>query len=249
MQLGKRLRDEHEKQRHILVDLLPENVRSQVSNNSQNFDEWLASYRKLYESNVESSKRHAQEECTALKHENDQLHKNMTDVKSQLKAIEETVQSKEELLLGELKSKDVLLENIRSENHQLTGDMQRVRAEIERLQSAHDGSVHEARALQAQLDDRCLNAPTSPKIMGDESFELVKQPSPCSSPIVIDLRAEQFNELIRSSKEALDNQDSLTQQLDRHLDDMHRGGSGETSTFNVHGSSDSSSSAQQQHQS
>ena len=62
--------------------------------------------------------------------------------------------------------KDILLENIRSENDQLTGDMQRVRAEIERLQSAHDGSVHEARSLQAQLDDRCLNAPTSPTIVG-----------------------------------------------------------------------------------
>ena len=36
------------------------------------------------------------------------------------------------------------------------------------------------------------------------------------------MRAEQLNELIRSSKEALENQDSLTQQLDRHLDDMHR---------------------------
>lgn len=44
---------------------------------------------------------------------------------------------------------------------------------------------------------------------------------------MIDIRAEQLNELIRSSKEALENQDSLTQQLDRHLDDMHRSGSGE----------------------
>ena len=62
--------------------------------------------------------------------------------------------------------KDILLENIRNENDQLTGDMQRVRAEIERLQSAHDGSVHEARSLKAQLDDRCLDAPTSPTIVG-----------------------------------------------------------------------------------
>lgn len=56
----------------------------------------------------------------------------------------------------------------------------------------------------------------------DESFELIKQSPPSSSPIVIDMRAEQLNELIRSSKEALENQDSLTEQLDRHLDDMNR---------------------------
>lgn len=56
----------------------------------------------------------------------------------------------------------------------------------------------------------------------DESFELIKQSPPSSSPIVIDMRAEQLNELIRSSKEALENQDSLTEQIDRRLDDMHR---------------------------
>jgi hypothetical protein len=44
---------------------------------------------------------------------------------------------------------------------------------------------------------------------------------------VIDIRAEQLNELIRSSKEGLDNQDSTTQQPDKHLNDIHRSGTGE----------------------
>jgi hypothetical protein len=35
-----------------------------------------------------------------------------------------------------------------------------------------------------------------------------------------------LNELIRSSKEALENQDSIVQQLDKHLNEMHRGGGG-----------------------
>jgi len=43
----------------------------------------------------------------------------------------------------------------------------------------------------------------------------VKQPSP-SSPFVIDIRGEQFNELTQSSKETLENQDSVAQQLDKH---------------------------------
>ena len=44
---------------------------------------------------------------------------------------------------------------------------------------------------------------------------------------MIDIRAEQLNELIRSSKEALENQDSITQQLDKHLNDIHPSGQGE----------------------
>jgi hypothetical protein len=53
---------------------------------------------------------------------------------------------------------------------------------------------------------------------------LIKQTSP--SPPEIDTRAEELNELIRSSKEALENQDSIVQQLDKHLNEMHRGGTG-----------------------
>ena len=41
------------------------------------------------------------------------------------------------------------------------------------------------------------------------------------------MRAEQLNELIRSSKEALESQDSATQQLDKHLNDMQHSGLGE----------------------
>jgi len=156
--------------------------------------------------------------------------------------IEEAVQSKEEILVDELKNKDVTLENIRSENDQLTGEMKRLRTEIERLQSEYNTSTNEVRALKLQLDERFLVAANSPPVVADESFEVIKQPSPSLSPIVIDIRAEQLNELIRSSKEALENQDSVTQQLDRHLDDMRHDGTGETS---VDQSTVSSSSDQQ----
>jgi hypothetical protein len=43
----------------------------------------------------------------------------------------------------------------------------------------------------------------------------------------VDARAEELTELIRSSKEALENQDSIAQQLDKHIDDMQRSGTGE----------------------
>jgi len=145
----------------------------------------------------------------------------MTDIENQLKEIEKTVQNKEEELFNELKSKDVLVENIRGENEQLNGELQRLRNDIQRLQTAHDLSVSEARTLKHQLDERFLAAAnTTPSIIAaDESFELIKQPSPSLSPIVIDIRGEQLNELIRSSKEALENQDLVTKQLDKHLND------------------------------
>jgi len=169
----------------------------------------------------------------------------MTDAKNQLNEIEKTVQNKEEILLTDLKSKDAALENIRGENDQLHGELQRLRNDIQHLQIAHDSSVSEARALKLQLDERFLVAAKTPSVVADESFELIKQPSPSLSPIVIDVRAEQLNELIRSSKEALENQDSVTQQLDKHLKDMHHSGTEETSVSNVDESTVSSSSDQQ----
>jgi len=227
-QSEERLRQE----RHVLADLLSQDLRNQLPNDNQDFDQWLSSYRQL----SESSKRILQEESALLKRENDQLHKNMTEIENQLKEIEKTVQSKEEILLIELKSKDTILENIRNENDQLNVELQRLHNEIQRLQS-----VSEARALKHQFDERFLVATNSPSIVAaDESFELVKQPSPSLSPIVIDIRAEQLNELIRSSKEALENQDSVTQQLDKHLNDI-----GETSSSKADDSTVSSSSDQQ----
>jgi len=219
-QSEERLRQE----RHVLADLLSQDLRNQLPNDNQDFDQWLSSYRQL----SESSKRILQEESALLKRENDQLHKNMTEIENQLKEIEKTVQSKEEILLIELKSKDTILENIRNENDQLNVELQRLHNEIQRLQS-----VSEARALKHQFDERFLVATNSPSIVAaDESFELVKQPSPSLSPIVIDIRAEQLNELIRSSKEALENQDPITQQL------------GETSSSKVDDSTVSSSDQQ-----
>ncbi|CAF1140892.1 unnamed protein product [Adineta steineri] len=219
------LRQEHEKQRKILTDLLTEDVRSQLPHDNQNFDQWFSSYRQLFETN----KNNAHQETEALKRENEQLHKNMTDIENHLKEIEQTVQNKEETLFTELKSKDVVLDSMRGENEQLKDEMVRLRNEIQRLQSIHDASSNEVRVLKHQLDERFLIAANSPQ---DESFELVKQPSPSLSPIVIDIRAEQLNELIRSSKEALENQESITQQLDKHLNDIHSTGQGETSNTN-----------------
>jgi hypothetical protein len=36
-----------------------------------------------------------------------------------------------------------------------------------------------------------------------------------------------LNELIGSTKEVIENQDSIVQQLDKYIDQMHRGGTGE----------------------
>jgi chromosome segregation ATPase len=191
--------------------------------------------------------RTVQDESAALKRENDQLHKNMTDVENQLKEIEQTVQTKEEMLLTDLKSKDAILESIHGDNEQLNGELQRLRIEIDRLQLAHEAAINETRELKVQLDERFLATANSPSIVGDDSFEFIKQPSP--PPAEIDTRPEQLNELIRSSKEALENQDSIVQQLDKHLNDMHRSGIGETLTSNVDGSTVASTSDQQQTQS
>ncbi|CAF3407819.1 unnamed protein product [Rotaria sp. Silwood1] len=244
-QLEERLHQEHEKQRQILTDLLPSDIRNQLSHDNQDFNQWLSSYRQLFESSIESSKKILQEESAAVKLENDQLHKNMNDIESQLREIEKTVQYKEETLLTELKSKDATLENIRNENEQLNDELQRLRNEIQRLQSAHDATISEVSALKLQLDDRFLVAAHPSPVDVDQSFELVKHPSSVLSSLVIDVRAEQLNELIRSGKEALEHQDSLTQQLDKHLNDLHRSGTGETSTSSADESTVLSSSDQQ----
>lgn len=171
---------------------------------------------------VESTKRQADEQIVTLTKENEKLRQNMTEVENQLKDIEQLVQTKEDLLVVELKSRDEKIANILNENETLTGEINRLRTELERVQSTYETSVNEIRSLKAQIDERFLVAANTPPVVNDESFELIKQSPPSSSPIVIDMRAEQLNELIRSSKEALENQDSLTEQLDRHLDDMNR---------------------------
>ncbi|CAF0896295.1 unnamed protein product [Rotaria sordida] len=232
-QSEERLRQEHERQRKILTDLLPSYIRNQLPHDNQDFDQWLSSYRQLFESSIESSKKILQEESAAVKLENDQLHKNMKDVESHLREIEKTVQYKEETLLTELKSKDATLESIRNENDQLNDELQRLRNEIQRLQSAYDTTVNEVSALKLQLDDRFLVAANTPPVDVDQSFELVKHPTTSLSTLVIDVRAKQLNELIRSGKEALEHQDSLTQQLDKHLNDLHLSGTGETSPSNA----------------
>ena len=65
--------------------------------------------------------------------------------------------------------KDAILGNIRSENEQLNGELHRLRSEIERVQSAHDASTHEARALKVQLDERFLVAANTPPVVAVSS--------------------------------------------------------------------------------
>ncbi|CAF4362465.1 unnamed protein product [Rotaria sp. Silwood2] len=204
----------------------------------KDFNSWFSSYQTILTSSIESTKRALQDESAALKRENAQLYINMHEVESQLKEIEQTVQTKEESLLADLKSKDATLGSILGENEQLNGELQRLRSEINRLQIAHDTAVDETRALKLQLEEQRLIANT-PSIADDESLEVLNLQSPLAPET--DSRVDQLNELIRSSKEALETQDSFVQQLDKHLNEMHRSGTGEVSTSNVDQSTVSSS--------
>lgn len=56
------------------------------------------------------------------------------------------------------------MESIRTENDQLNGELQRLRNEIQRLQSAYDESVSEISALKIQIDDRFLVAANTPPV-------------------------------------------------------------------------------------
>ncbi|CAF0739998.1 unnamed protein product [Adineta steineri] len=241
-QSNERLQQEQEKQKQLLIELLEQDARNQLQNDNQDFNKWLSSYKQILTSSIETNKRVQQDEAEKYKRENDQLHKNMNDIENQLKEIEQTVQSKEETLLADLKNKDAILEQIQNENDQLRGELGRLRIEIDRLQTAHNTAINDTHALKRQLDERILVNDNSSSFNGDESFEFVKQ-SPSLPSTEGNTRVEQLHELIRSSKEVLDNQDSIVQQLDRHINEMHRGGAGETSTSNVDESTMSSSSS------
>ena len=54
--------------------------------------------------------------------------------------------------------KDAKLESIYNENDQLTDEIQRLRHEIQQLQSTKDSTVSEVQALKLQLDDQILRA-------------------------------------------------------------------------------------------
>ncbi|CAF5192021.1 unnamed protein product, partial [Rotaria magnacalcarata] len=114
------------------------------------------------------------DQSAVLKRENDQLHKNMREVESQLKEIEQTVQSKEEVLLADLKCKDTTLGSILGEKEQLNSEIQRLRNEINRLQSAHDTAVDESRLLKIQLEEQNLiianSSPTTAILLLVENY-------------------------------------------------------------------------------
>ncbi|CAF3323627.1 unnamed protein product [Rotaria socialis] len=155
-QLDEHVRQEKDKQKQILIELLAQDARNQLPNDNQDFNEWLSSYRRIFEASAEATKQTLHDESAALKRENDQLHKNMREVESQLKEIEQAVQSKEEVLLADLKCKDTTLGSILGENEQLNSEIQRLRSEINRLQSAHDTTVDENRLLKVQFEEQKL---------------------------------------------------------------------------------------------
>lgn len=184
-----------------LTELLPEQVRTDLSHDVQG---WLSSYRICFERYSDS--------LQTLKTENHRLRQDMADVENQLKDIEHTVQNKEELLLSELKSKTALLDGVRDENEQLNEELKRTRSEIERIQTAHDTLLNEVQALKVQLEERFLVTTNTPPVVADESFELIKQPSPSLSPIVVDARAEHFNDFVQPDNEPNEHSDSNSQQ-------------------------------------
>lgn len=82
--------------------------------------------------------------------------------------------------------KDAVVENYRGENEQLTGELERLRHEIQHLQSIHNSSVSEARALKLQLDERFLVAANSPSIVAAVSkYLLILIDLPCMFEILI----------------------------------------------------------------
>lgn len=199
------MKKQYEKQIHeyhqTLTALLPEQVRDGLTHDAH---DWLSSYKICFERYSDSLK--------ALKTENDRLRQDMADVENQLKDIEHTVQNKEELLLSELKSKAALLGAVHDENEQLNEELKRTRSEIERVQTAHDTLLNEVQALKVQLEERFLVTTNTPPVVTDESFELIKQPSPSLSPIVVDARAEHFNDFVRPDNEPNEHSDSNSQQ-------------------------------------
>jgi len=61
-------------------------------------------------------------------------------------------------------NKNAIIENIQGENDQLNIEMQRLRAEIDRLQLANESAINDTRALKLQLDERLLVNTNSPSI-------------------------------------------------------------------------------------
>ena len=64
-----------------------------------------------------------------------------------------------------LLKKDALLEDVRQENEHLRVEVQRIRSDIDVVQSAHDALVKEARVLKVQLDERFLVAANTPPVV------------------------------------------------------------------------------------
>lgn len=138
-----RLEQERNKFKTYLVDLLTDDARANFSNDQQDDEQWLSSYRQIFE----IQKKNSSEEANNLKLENDQLHQKMKEIESELKDIEKTVQAKEETLLKDLRERDGTISSIQQEND-------RLRHEVHRLQTDHDSAANEIRSLKDLLEGR-----------------------------------------------------------------------------------------------
>jgi len=150
------IEQERNKFKSYLVDLLPDDVRTNLPDDQNNDDQWLSSYRQIFE----TQQRKISEDSVVLKQENDQLHQKMKEIETELKQIERTVQAKEETLLNELRERDGTLSSIQQEN-------ERLRHEVQRLQTDHDSATNEIRSLKDLLEGR---------------VQLVNQHSPSTVP-------------------------------------------------------------------
>lgn len=97
-----------------------------------------------------------------------------------MKDIEQSLQSKEENLLTELKhvchrlhliitqflfQKDATVENLRGEKDHLSHEVQHLRQELQTVRANHDAIQNEVRALKAQLTERYMATTNSPSIV------------------------------------------------------------------------------------
>ena len=63
---------------------------------------------------------------------------------------------------------------MQSENDQLNVEMQRLRAEIDRLQLANESAINDTRTLKLQLDERLLVNTNSPSMTTVSKFVYIE---------------------------------------------------------------------------
>lgn len=157
-----RFEQERNKFKSYLIDLLTDDARANFTNDQQDDEQWLTSYRQIFE----IQKKKLSEEAIGFKQENDQLHQKMKEIESELKDIEKAVQAKEETLLNDLRERDGTISSIQQEND-------RLRHEVHRLQTEHDSAANEIRSLKDLLEGRVqLINQHSPSTVPTNTFDV-----------------------------------------------------------------------------